>query len=131
MDADTLFLRDWAELWGKGHFAYRWSFHDKYNTAVLRLRKGSALGHFLLRTAVKNGFDFHPFEITKYLKEARLDNLLTRLPDAMFDGAWLNMEGYQRERPPQPFFTACVSRKTSNQLLNNILGSWTFLLRPS
>ncbi|KAK7057493.1 hypothetical protein R3P38DRAFT_2841286 [Favolaschia claudopus] len=107
VDADTLFLRDWEEIWGwKGAFSYRWSFHDKYNTAVLRLRKGSALGHFLLRTAVKNGFDFHPFEITKYLKEARLDNLLTRLPDAMFDGAWLNMEGYQRERPPQPFFTA-------------------------
>ncbi|KAJ6497769.1 glycosyltransferase family 32 protein [Mycena sanguinolenta] len=107
VDADTLFLRDWEEMWGwKGAFAYRWSFHDKYNTAVLRLRKGSALGHFLLRTSVKNGFDFHPFEITKYLKEARLDSLLTRLPDAMFDGAWLNMEGYQRERPPQPFFTA-------------------------
>ncbi|KAJ7690707.1 hypothetical protein B0H17DRAFT_1201544 [Mycena rosella] len=107
VDADTLFLRDWEEMWGwKGAFAYRWSYHDKYNTAVLRLRKGSALGHFLLRTAVKSGFDFHPFEITKYLKEAQLDNLLTRLPDAMFDGAWLNMEGYQRERPPQPFFTA-------------------------
>ncbi|KAJ7129001.1 hypothetical protein C8R43DRAFT_896987 [Mycena crocata] len=107
VDADTLFLRDWEEMWGwKGSFAYRWSFHDKYNTAVLRLRQGSALGHFLLRTAVKNGFDFHPFEITKYLKEARLDNLLHRLPDAMFDAAWLNMEGYQHDRPPQPFFTA-------------------------
>ncbi|KAJ7350406.1 hypothetical protein DFH08DRAFT_109150 [Mycena albidolilacea] len=107
VDADTLFLRDWEEMWGwKGAFAYRWSFHDKYNTAVLRLRKGSALGHFLLRTAVKNGFDFHPFEVTKYLKQARMDSLLTRLPDAMFDGAWLNMEGYQRERPPQPYFTA-------------------------
>lgn len=109
VDADTIFLRDWEELWGwKGAFAYRWSYHDDYNTAVLRLRKGSALGHFLLRSAVKNGFDFHPFEISKYLKEARLNNLLTRLPDAMFDPAWLNMEGYQRERPPQPFFTAFV-----------------------
>ncbi|KAJ7072606.1 hypothetical protein C8F01DRAFT_1216207 [Mycena amicta] len=107
VDADTLFLRDWEELWGwKGSYAYRWSWHDKYNTAVLRLRKGSALGHFLIRTAVKNGYDFHPFEITKYLKEGRLVHLLTRLPDAIFDAAWLNMEGYQRERPPQPFFTA-------------------------
>ncbi|KAJ7188594.1 hypothetical protein C8R46DRAFT_25494 [Mycena filopes] len=106
LDADTLFLRDWTEMWGwKGAFAYRWSFHPSYNTAVLRLRQRSALGHFILRTAVKNGFDFHPFEITKYLKEARLDNLLTRIPDAVFDSAWLNMEGYQRERPPQPFFT--------------------------
>ncbi|CAK5281647.1 unnamed protein product [Mycena citricolor] len=105
VDADTAFLRDWEELWGyKGAFAYRWSFHDAYNTAVLRLRKNSLLGHFLIRTAVKNGFDFHPFEITKYLKEGRLEGLLARLPDALFDPAWLNMEGYQRDRPPQPHF---------------------------
>lgn len=30
LDADTVFLRDWEELWGwGGAFAYRWSFHDK------------------------------------------------------------------------------------------------------
>ncbi|KAJ7273927.1 hypothetical protein C8J57DRAFT_1434747 [Mycena rebaudengoi] len=82
-------------MWGwKGAFAYRWSFHDKLNTAVLRLRRNSPLGHFILRSAVKSGFDFHPFEVTKYLKEARLEGLLTRLPDAMFDSAWLNMEGF-------------------------------------
>ncbi|KAJ7647595.1 glycosyltransferase family 32 protein [Roridomyces roridus] len=105
VDTDTLFLRDWEELWGwKGAFAYRWSIHNKYNTAVLRIRRGSPLGHFILRTAVKNGFDFHPFEITKYLREASLEGLLHRLPDAMFDAAWLNMEKYQRDRPPQPFF---------------------------
>jgi len=106
VDADTLFLRDWEELWGwRGAFAYRWSWHDKYNTAILHLNKGSALGTFLLRTALKNDLDFHPMTISNYLKEARLENLLFRLPDALFDSAWLNMEGYQRERPPQPFFT--------------------------
>ena len=42
LDADTIFLRDWEELWGwKGAFAYRWSYHDSYNTAVLRLNKNS------------------------------------------------------------------------------------------
>lgn len=106
VDADTLFLRDWEELWGwKGAFAYRWSWHDKYNTAILHLNKGSALGKFLLRTALKNDLDFHPMTISNYLKEAQLERLLFRLPDALFDSAWLNMEGYQRERPPQPFFT--------------------------
>lgn len=106
LDADTIFLRDWEELWGwKGAFAYRWSFHDKYNTAVLRLNKGSALGKFILRTALKNDFDFHPMEVSKYLKDAKLEELLYRVPDALFDSAWLNMEGYQRERPPQPFFS--------------------------
>jgi DDB1- and CUL4-associated factor 13 len=106
LDADTLFLRDWEELWGwKGAFAYKWSVHEKYNTAVLRLRKQSVLGTFLLRTALKNGLDFHPFSLTTYLKEARMEGLLYRLPDALFDPAWLNMENVQRERPPQPFFT--------------------------
>ncbi|KAF9229174.1 hypothetical protein BS17DRAFT_771119 [Gyrodon lividus] len=107
LDADTLFLRDWEEMWGwKGAFAYRWSYHEFYNTAVLHLNKGSALGSFLFRTALKNGFDFHPGSVTRYLKEAYLSPLLTQLPDALFDPAWLNTEGLQRERPPHPFFAS-------------------------
>ncbi|EIW86819.1 hypothetical protein CONPUDRAFT_134168 [Coniophora puteana RWD-64-598 SS2] len=106
LDADTLFLRDWEELWGwKGAFAYRWSYHDAYNTAVLRMNKNSALGSFLFRTAVKNGLDFHPMSISKYLDDAHLQSLLFRVPDALFDPAWLNTEGYQLDRPPAPFFT--------------------------
>ena len=106
IDADTLLLRDWEEIWGwKGAFAYRWSYHDFYNTAVLHLNKGSALGSFLFRTALKNGFDFHPSSVTRYLKDAYLLPLLTQLPDALFDPAWLNAEGLQHERPPHPFFT--------------------------
>lgn len=106
LDADTIFLRDWEELWGwKGAFAYRWSRLEKYNTAVLRLNKGSALGTFLFRTALKNEFDFHPMVVSRYLKEASLEGLLLRLPDALFDSAWLNTEHYQRDRPPQPYFT--------------------------
>lgn len=109
LDTDTVFLRDWEELWGwKGAFAYKWSFHDRYNTAVLRLNKGSALGTFLLRTALKNDLDFHPKSVTKYLKDARMEELLFRIPDALFDSAWLNMENFQRERPPQPYFSRWV-----------------------
>lgn len=106
LDADTIFLRDWEELWGwRGAFAYRWSRLETYNTAVLRLNKRSALGTFLFRTALKNGLDFHPMTIHKYVKDAHLDQLLLRLPDALFDSAWLNTESYQRDRPPQPYFT--------------------------
>ena len=105
LDADTVFLRDWEELWNwKGQFAYRWSFHDKYNTAVLKLHKGSALGKFLFKAALENGLDFHPMTISTYLKEAGLEKLLFRIPDALFDAAWLNFEGYQRDRPPFPYF---------------------------
>ncbi|KAI0053360.1 glycosyltransferase family 32 protein [Auriscalpium vulgare] len=106
LDADTIFLRDWEELWGwKGAFAYRWSRLENYNTAVLRMNKGSALGTFLFRTALKNGLDFHPMTVSKYTKDAYLEPLLLRLPDALFDSAWLNTENYQRDRPPQPYFT--------------------------
>lgn len=106
LDADTILLRDWEELWGwKGAFAYRWSRLPKYNTAVLRMHKNSALGTFLFRTALKNGLDFHPMTVSRYTADAHLEGLLLRLPDALFDSAWLNTENYQRERPPQPYFT--------------------------
>lgn len=106
LDADTIFLRDWEELWGyKGAFAYRWSRLEKYNTAVLRMNKNSAVGSFLFRTALKNGLDFHPMTVSRYTKDAHLEGLLLRLPDALFDSAWLNTELFQRERPPQPYFT--------------------------
>ncbi|KAJ3721509.1 hypothetical protein C8R42DRAFT_580742, partial [Lentinula raphanica] len=105
LDADTILLRDWEEMWGwRGAFAYRWSRLSRYNTAVLHMNKGSALGTFLFRTALKNNLDFHPMTISRYLKDAYLDGLLLRLPDALFDSAWLNTENYQRDRPPQPFF---------------------------
>lgn len=104
LDADTVLLRDWEELWvSKAAFAYRWSKIPRYNTAVLRLNKNSALGTFILRTAVKNDFDFHPATITRYMKDAHLHDLLMELPDALFDPAWLGIEGWQN-RLPQPAF---------------------------
>ncbi|KAF8314986.1 hypothetical protein DL93DRAFT_2097006 [Clavulina sp. PMI_390] len=106
LDADTIFLRDWEELWGwKGAFAYRWSRLEKYNTAVLKMHKNSALGSWLFRTALKNDFDFHPMTVSNYAKEAYMDELLQRLPDALFDPAWLNVESYQIDRPAFPYFT--------------------------
>jgi len=105
-EGSTILLRDWEELWGwKGAFAYRWSRLPNYNTAVLRMHKGSALGSFLFRTALKNGLDFHPMTVSKYTADSFLEPLLLRLPDAMFDSAWLNTEDFQRDRPPQPYFT--------------------------
>ncbi|KAF9535337.1 hypothetical protein CPB83DRAFT_841595 [Crepidotus variabilis] len=104
LDADTLLLRDWEEIWGsKQAFAYRWSRLPRYNTAVLRLNKGSALGTFILRTAVKNDFDFHPTTVTKYVKDAHVHELMLELPDALFDPAWLAVEK-QQDRFPQPYF---------------------------
>lgn len=115
LDVDMLFLRDWEELWGwSGSFSYRWSHEHRYNTAVLRLRRGSALGTFLIRTALANGLDFHPTTVTRYLKDAHMTELLYRVPDALFDPGWQTcdyIKGWfgttylQRDRPPQPYFT--------------------------
>ncbi|KAJ8083961.1 hypothetical protein PM082_002728 [Marasmius tenuissimus] len=106
LDMDMLFLRDWEELWGwKGAFAYSWSGMSRYNTAVLHMNKNSALGTFLLRTALKHELDVHPISITWYLKDAMSTGLLYSVPDALFDSAWLNTDGFQRNRPPQPFLT--------------------------
>lgn len=105
LDADTILLRDWEEMWGwTGAFAYRWSRLPEYNTAVLRMHRHSALGSFIIRTAVKNGFDFHPFTLWQYVKDASMEGLLLRLPDALFDPAWLNLEGYLADRPVEPYF---------------------------
>ncbi|GAA6058285.1 hypothetical protein JCM3770_002893 [Rhodotorula araucariae] len=105
LDADTILLRDWTELWNwHGAFAYRWSRLEKYNTAVLKMQRGSAIGHLVFRSAVANGLDFHPMTVSRYTKDASVEPLLLRLPDALFDPAWLNTEYYQRDRPPQPYF---------------------------
>ncbi|GAA5840007.1 hypothetical protein JCM9279_005239 [Rhodotorula babjevae] len=105
LDADTILLRDWTELWNwHGAFAYRWSRLEKYNTAVLKMQRGSAIGHLVFRSAVANGLDFHPMTVSRYTKDANVEGLLLRLPDALFDPAWLNTEYYQRDRPPQPYF---------------------------
>lgn len=109
LDADTLLLRDWEELWNwRGAWAYRWSKHDKYNTALIKMHKGSALTSFIFKTALENNMDFHPMHVSRYLADAGLDPLLYRIPDYVFDAAWINMEGYQHDRPPFPHFNECV-----------------------
>lgn len=116
LDADTLLLRDWEELWSSSFsFVYRWSRLDKLNSAIMKMHRNSALGNFIFRTAVANGLDFHPMTISRYLKDAKLDSLMIRLPDALFDPAWLNTEYYQRDRPPQPYFR----RLAHSSLLHN------------
>lgn len=105
IDGDTLFLRDWEELWGwRGAFAYRWSIHEMYNTAIIRMHKGSALGSFIFHTAMRNGWDFHPHTIARYMSDSYSTDLLYRLPGALFDPNWINWENEQRDRPPQPAF---------------------------
>jgi WD repeat and SOF domain-containing protein 1 len=105
LDVDNVFLRDFEELWNwRGAFAMRWSHHLVSNTAILRMHQNSALGSFLMRTAMRSKYlePFHPQSITDYLDEAGMAALLFRLPDALFDPDFLNMEKQHRDRPPYP-----------------------------
>lgn len=63
---------------------------ERYNTAVLKMARNSAIGNFVFKTAVANGLDFHPMTVSRYTKDAAVEGLLLRLPDALFDPAWLN-----------------------------------------
>ncbi|KAH7104907.1 hypothetical protein BKA62DRAFT_429373 [Auriculariales sp. MPI-PUGE-AT-0066] len=137
IDADTIFLRDWEELWGwRGAFAYRWSFHDKFNSAVLRMHAGSAIGSFIFRTALRNGLDFHPMKVSKYLQDGQLDRLLFRCPDALFDPGFLTAEKYQMDRPPSPefnefghFFEAPLRHSAAPQVVGFdgfFRGAWSY-----
>lgn len=108
LDVDHVVLRDWEELWNwRGAFAMRWSLHPWYNTAVLKMQANSAVGSFLLQTAIANddGQPFHPQAITHYMFDSKLEPLIFRIPDAIFDPNFLNMEKEQRERPPFPSYS--------------------------
>lgn len=129
LDADTIFLRDWEELWGwKGAFAYRWSRLEKYNTAVLKMQRNSAIGSFLFKSALANGLDFHPMTISRYTKDASLEGLLLRLPDALFDSAWLNTEYYQRDRPAYPYFKRFEDVSFATPLCDRFIALTDFVL---
>ncbi|KAF9651821.1 hypothetical protein BDM02DRAFT_3109888 [Thelephora ganbajun] len=47
---------------------------------------------------------FEPIHLSLKFPGLKVSELLLRLPDALFDAAWLNTEFYQRDRPPQPYF---------------------------
>ncbi|KAJ7805563.1 hypothetical protein B0H14DRAFT_3771103 [Mycena olivaceomarginata] len=108
LDADTILLRDWEELWGwKGAFAYRWSQLPKYNTAVLRMNRGSALGTFLFRTALRNGLDFHPVSIFMLRPRTRTSRGYSFVcPTHCSTVPGSIRRNTNGTRPPQPYFTA-------------------------
>ncbi|KAK4045980.1 hypothetical protein OIV83_006465 [Microbotryomycetes sp. JL201] len=129
VDADTIFLRDWTELFNwRGAFAYRWSRLPLYNTAVLKMQRGSMTGDWLFKTAVANGNDFHPMTLSRYTKDAGMDSLIMRLPDALFDPPWLNVENYQRDRPAFPSFKSFDDffDQTTNELEPGLPGTLGF-----
>jgi hypothetical protein len=88
IDIDTMLLRDFGTLLAcfDREFCYRWSAHMPFaNSAVLRLRKGSATALRLLeRCAAKNSC--HPRHALNFGEQKDLDLLV--LPCPFFDPLW-------------------------------------------
>ncbi len=86
VDADVLLLRDFQPLFTH-EFAYRWSFTNEFNTAVLRLFPQSNTTSIIMNDARKEQSPdvFYPTSIKSY----RLPTSFKRLPCAFFDPLWL------------------------------------------
>ncbi|CAG8696825.1 9757_t:CDS:2, partial [Racocetra fulgida] len=102
IDSDVLLIRDMRPLYyANFEFAYRWSKTNQYNTAVLRLWKQSPSSKMVIRGAIKNDMNFHPFTIKKYLSthdyssRKETNKLIYMLPSGLFDPLWLKQDDIQ------------------------------------
>ncbi|KAF9935193.1 Ca(2+)-dependent cysteine protease [Linnemannia zychae] len=72
LDADVLLLRDMSPFYDSGmEFAYEWSNTQMYNTAILRLNKGSSVARRILDGAIAREKEIQE---KKLLKEMRNSN---------------------------------------------------------
>jgi len=104
VDMDTMFLRDMSLLLRNKKFDYEfcycWSAHLNYgNSAVLRLRQESEIGHNLLVRCREVG-SCHPREVLRFEENVDLDLLV--LPCQFFDPLWSHNDGIDNY-PMAPF----------------------------
>lgn len=91
IDVDALLLRDLQPFFIY-EFAYRWSYLNAFNTAVLRLYAKSNVTAIIINRArqTKSAYEFFP----QYLhKRHSLPENFYRLPSAFFDPMWLATDG--------------------------------------
>lgn len=96
MDADVLLLQDLQILF-EHDYAYRWSYLDNCNMAVLGLKKGGAVARSMIRDAISNQYKFYSLDSCRYASDRKLP--LHILPVRPFDPIWLIQDGVQ-EKPP-------------------------------
>jgi len=104
IDADVLLLRDMRPFYYSNlEFAYRWSYRDDYNTAVMRLWRNSTVAESMIKGAMRNDMNFHPFKVKDYLIDNEVNNQtmkelnekLYMLPVGLFDPLWLKNDKEQ------------------------------------
>nr|CAG8499369.1 10420_t:CDS:1 [Entrophospora candida] len=99
VDADVLLLRDMRPFYYSNfEFSYHWSYKDEYNTAILRLWKNSDTAALVIKGAMINDLDFHPYRIKNYLSGGKADDSMAlkeankklyMLPVGLFDPLFL------------------------------------------
>jgi len=97
-DGDVIYLKDMRLLW-KHNFAYRWSYLDEYNTAIIGLNRhlnpsiNELYTKFKEKTSIMK--QFHPLEIKKFLNLTNIydSKVLRALHSVIFDPIWLCNDG--------------------------------------
>ena len=94
VDVDTLFLRDLQPLFAY-EFAYKWSYVDGFNTAVLRLLPQSNVSALIIERGKQSqeAKTFYPLALHRYGLPASFH----RLPCAFFDTIWPAVDGTDRQ----------------------------------
>ena len=89
VDVDTLFLRDLQPLFAH-EFAYKWSYVDGFNTAVLRLFPQSNVSALIIERGKQSqtADAFYPLVLHRY----GLPTSFHRLPCAFFDSIWFPID---------------------------------------
>lgn len=135
-DGDTIYLKDMRFLWYI-NFAYRWSFLNSFNTAVIGFNKHlnpslSELINSINKDSSTIGSliaGFHPDSITRQVNSLNkfktvfdYDSLLN-LHSHFFDGAWLCNDGQIGKKFKSDI---CGFREFSSLVLTHTFEPWNF-----
>jgi len=99
-DGDVIYLKDMSLLWNY-NFAYKWSFTDGYNTAVMGINKNidnsiiSIYNQILPHcNSITNCIAFfHPSSISQILAQLNKKSVLIKMNSLLFDPSWLCHDG--------------------------------------
>jgi hypothetical protein len=123
-DGDVIYLKDMSLLWNY-NFAYKWSFTDGYNTAVMGINKNidnsiiSIYNQILPHcNSITNCIAFfHPSSISQILAQLNKKSVLIKMNSLLFDPSWLCHDGIiDRFNPSQ----VCKFSEFNENVLINV-----------
>ena len=107
-DGDVIYLKDMNLLWYFGNFAYRWSFTNTINTAVLGINRhvNSSIDELYKEILIKSTDTltlmnaFHPNLVSDVITANNLNSIYNYAPikvlhSYLFDSAWLCYDGLE------------------------------------